>query len=347
MCLENQEKLLVELAEETLKRDKVKRLIQFCLNQSDEIVVCQLKLRNGSKKTLKHVQLIKCEETHETHCTRGPLTTVYHMKNDHNIKQKLDGLKDIYGPLCLDEKGEEIVEDPAFYKKGELLCSICSHEKIGRLFLDEGQYKEFHSLRIPHDLFNPPRQLSLEEQLKEYAYQERTSLSITESSLQFIPEDIGKLTHLKKLEIFSHELVCLPKALEKLTELEYLRITGNKVEDLGFDISKLKNLKGLDLSAMPLKVFPSGITELTQLQELYLSGLEVNEIPETLMMLSHLNELVLPEIDVNLYSPSFIDFARRLKPKTVGISLKDVLGEEAWKNIIESGNYIVMGGNKW
>ena len=69
---------------------------------------------------------------------------------------------------------------------------------------------------------------SLEESIEEYAYQERESLSITDLNLQFIPENIGKLTNLKKLEIFSHELVCLPVALEKLTELEYSRITGKQ-----------------------------------------------------------------------------------------------------------------------
>ena len=134
MSLENQGKLLVELAEEKLREDKVKGLIQFCLNQSDEIVICQLKLGNESKQVLKHVQVIKCKETNKTHCTRGPLTIVYYIKNDYNIKQKFDKLKDIYAPICLDEKGEETGEDPAFYINGELLCSICSHEKMGRLF---------------------------------------------------------------------------------------------------------------------------------------------------------------------------------------------------------------------
>ena len=66
------------------------------------------------------------------------------------------------------------------------------------------------------------------------------------------------------------------------------------------------------------------------------------------MKLRHLKVLVLPEIDVNRHSPAFIDFAERLKPKTAGISLKDVLGEEVCATIyLESGNYVVMGGNKW
>ena len=347
MLLEHQEKMIIELAKERIGEDKFKRFIEFCFKYSDETVICYLTQAVKSKKRWSEYQLIRCEETYHTHCTKGPLTTVYHFKNDNKIKQKMNEMQDLYDCILLDEEECEMGEDPAFYKDGELMCSICSHERIGRLFLDEQQYKEFHSLRIPHEIYHPNKQLSLEERLEEYAYQEREYLTIHNIYEQSIPENIGKLTSLRVLEIFDHEIAYLPKALEELTALQCLRITGNKVENLGFDVAKLKHLKVLDLSAMPLKTFPDGILELTQLEELYLTGMQVKEVPETLMKLNHLKVLRLPEIEYTQYSPLFIEFVERLKPQTIGIPLKDILGKEEWERVIKSGDWLIKSGSHY
>lgn len=347
MYLENGEKIFIQLAKEHIRGDKFKRFIQFCFKNSDEIVICYLNQRVKARERFNKYQFIRYEETCHTHCTRGLLTTVYHFKNENNIKQRIDEMQDLYDFVLLDEEGSDRGEDPAFYKDGELICSICSHEKIGRLFLDEQQYKEFHSLRVPHEIQNPNKQLSFEERLEEYAYQEREYLTINEIHKQSIPESIGKLKNLRVLEIFDHEVAYLPKTLEELTALECLRITGNRVESLDFDIVQLKNLKKLDLSAMPLKIFPDGITELTQLEELYLSGMKVREIPETIMKLNNLKVLVLPEMEYTQYSPEFIDFVERLKPKAKGIPLKDILGKEEWERIMKSDGWITKNGDYW
>lgn len=345
MFLEDEEKIFIRLADEKLTTEKVKRLIDFCFRESDEIVLCQLKVGDHSPKVLNNIQLLRYEETNQTHCTQGPLTTIFHIKNDHQIKHKFDTLKDIYEQLHIDEVGTEIVEDPAFYKQGELLCSICSHEKIGCLFLTKDQYNIFYHLRIPHDLYNAKEQPSFEDLLKEYAYQDRTKLSMVNPTIQSIPDNIGQLTYLKSLEIFSNQLVSLNVSLEKLIHLELLRLTRNKVENLGFNIGKLKNLKVLDLGAMPLEHFPNEITELPLLQELYLDGLQTNKVPESLMNLKHLKVLVLPDLDHTQYSPAFIKFVEKLKPKKNTISLKDILGEETWNNLVESGNCLIRNDN--
>ena len=347
MYLENGEKIFIELAKEHIRGDKFKRFIQFCFKHSDEIVICYLDQRVKSREKFNEYQLIRYEETCHTHCTRGPLTTVYHFKNENSIKQRMDEMQDLYESILLEKEGNDGGEDPAFYKDGELVCSICSHEKIGRLFLNEQQYKEFHSLRVPHEIQNLNKQLSFEERLEEYAYQEREYLTINEIHEQSIPESIGKLKNLRVLEIFDREVAHLPKALEELTALECLRITDNRVESLDFDIARLKNLKKLDLSAMPLKVFPDGITELTQLEELYLGGMEVREVPETIMKLNSLKVLVLPEMEYTQYSSEFIDFVERLKPQTKGISLKDILGKEEWERIMKSDGCITKNGDCW
>ena len=347
MHLENGGNIFIQLAKEHIRGDKFKRFIQFCFKNSDEIVICYLNQRVKARERFNKYQFIRYEETCHTHCTRGLLTTVYHFKNENNIKQRMDEMQDLYDFVLLDEEGSDRGEDPAFYKDGELICSICSHEKIGRLFLDEQQYKEFHSLRVPHEIQNPNKQLSFEERLEEYAYQEREYLTINEIHEQSISESIGKLKNLRVLEIFDHEVAYLPKTLEELTALECLRITGNRVESLDFDIVQLKNLKKLDLSAMPLKIFPEGITELTQLEELYLSGMKVREVPETIMKLNNLKVLVLPEMEYTQYSPEFIDFVERLKPKSKGIPLKDILGKEEWERIMKSDGWITKNGDYW
>lgn len=347
MYLEDEEKIFIQLAKEHIRGDKFKRFIQFCFKHSDEIVICYLDQRVKSRERLNEYQLIRYEETCHTHCTKGPLTTVYHFKNENNIKQRMDEMQDLYDFILLDEEGSDRGEDPAFYKEGELICSICSHESIGRLFLDEQQYKEFYSLRIPHEVYNLNKQLSFEERLEEYAYQEREYLTIHGLHEQSIPESIGKLKSLRVLEIFDHEVAYLPKTLEELTALECLRITDNRVEGLDFDISRLKNLRKLDLSAMPLKVFPDGIIELTQLEELYLSGMKAREVPETIMKLNNLRVLALPQMEYTQYSSEFIEFIERLKPKTKGIPLKDILGKEQWERIMKSDGCITKNEDYW
>lgn len=62
-------------------------------------------------------------------------------------------MQTLYDRIIL-AKEEFELDDPAFCKDGEVICSICSHEHMGSLVLTQEQYQVFRQLRIPHDAAN-------------------------------------------------------------------------------------------------------------------------------------------------------------------------------------------------
>lgn len=289
--------------------------------------------------------LSKREVTYKTHCTWGSPVVVYQFGVNDNLKNRFEEMNKLFREeVILNEEKDLGVDDPAFYKGGELVCSICSHEGRGHLVLDEDEYNVFRTFRIPHQVISPiPSQsLSLEEWLEECAYQEREKVTILGWDKEVIPEQLGKIKTLKELEIFDHGVTTLPKSLQELTNLECLRITDNKVEALGFELSKLTNLKTLDFGGMPLKVFPKEILELKQLERIYIGCESIEEVPEELIKLEQLQVLSLPSIGREKLSPELIQFIERLEPKSTGISLREILGEEKWAKIVAEGSYITI-----
>lgn len=298
-------------------------------------------LKKWMEEHLVDYPVHKREVTCRTHCTTGGPKVVYYFKQEEAIKQKFQEMGNLFESICLEDEEAFRLDDPAFYKDGEVICSICSHEATGSFVLEEEQYTRFRSLRIPHDVVHPRKTVSFEEWLEECAYQERETLTIHGWQTERIPEQLGKIRTLKNLQIFDHQVTYLPKSLEELTELECLRITGNKVESLGFDISRLKKLKILDLGGMPLKSFPVGILELKGLEEIYMGDASITEIPDGLMALEQLRVLSLPKIEDGV-SPALLKFIEKFKQKEVGVSLREVLGEEAWEKIVENSNDIII-----
>ncbi|MBP3886774.1 MAG: leucine-rich repeat domain-containing protein [Cellulosilyticum sp.] len=348
MQIVEQEKVRIQLTDECIEGEKFEKFLKFLLGQSDEIVGCRLYCKGlEESEAIKHTYKVKrYETTNKTHCTMGPLTEVYYFSNEEALRSALYKMEHIYAEIRLDENALYHLEDPAFYQDGELICSICSHEKMGYLELSLQQYETFRLLCVPHDIYQDDT-LSLAQWIEECAFQERKKLTIFGKHEERIPENIGDLTHLKKLEIFDYEVRYLPQTLEKLANLECLRITGNQVDNLNFDIGQLKNLRILDFSSMPLKTFPENITKLTQLEELYLGGLQVSHIPETLMNLERLSVLTLPHIEEKDYSSEFMEFVEKLKPKAIGVSLRDILGEEVWSEIEKSNTGMIIEGNRF
>ncbi|MHC1748936.1 MAG: leucine-rich repeat domain-containing protein [Cellulosilyticaceae bacterium] len=335
LCDEDEEEAGQDEDEDDKKYDNVEETI-VCAKSEQEI-------EEFINKNFSPYDFIKREVTYRTHCTVGPLKVVYYFQADDNIKQRFECMNDLYEPIMLGDDNSLMMDDPAFYKGEERIGSICSHEDMGSLVLEEFEYNEFRKFRIPHLVVNQSRTWSLEEWLEECAYQERESICINGWNQETIPEQVGKIKTLKTLQIFDHQVRYLPESLQELTELECLRITGNKVESLGFDISKLKKLKILDLCGMPLKSFPEGIFELKQLEKIYLGSMVIEEVPEALMDLDKLQVLSLPPIEADKLSPEFADFIKRLqpKPKPKVTSIRELLGEEKWKEIEEKGAYIM------
>jgi Leucine-rich repeat (LRR) protein len=91
-------------------------------------------------------------------------------------------------------------------------------------------------------------------------------------SLESLPESIGQLKNLKKLNLRNNKLKKLPESIGQLTKLEKLSLADNNLESLPESIGQMRITVSLDLSGNNLESLPESIEGLTDLEELYLSG---------------------------------------------------------------------------
>ncbi|XP_003705780.1 leucine-rich repeat-containing protein 47 [Megachile rotundata] len=139
-------------------------------------------------------------------------------------------------------------------------------------------------------------------------------LKITQTCLQEIPEEIGKLLNLTNLVLYSNEISKIPDTIGKLDKLKFLDCSSNKLVSLPDEIGKLPQLTTMNLSANLLKSLPTQIgntklsvlnisnnqfetfpdvcyPELTHLSEIYVNGNQIKEIPAAINQLSCLKIL--------------------------------------------------------
>jgi Leucine-rich repeat (LRR) protein len=114
-------------------------------------------------------------------------------------------------------------------------------------------------------------------------------LEISHCDCTEIPEWIGSIKSLRKLNIACNHFQTIPDSIGNLTSLEQLDIGSNKIENLPDTICNLKLLKCLDISFNKLKKIPDGISNLTLLKNLYLYENELTELPNSIMNLKNLN----------------------------------------------------------
>jgi hypothetical protein len=98
--------------------------------------------------------------------------------------------------------------------------------------------------------------------------------------LEELPDSLGNLASLKKLELFNIGLKMIPKSIKNLKNLEELSIAYNPDLNLPDVLWKLKSLKILDLSNNNLKTIPESIERLENLQELHLYGNCMESFPK-------------------------------------------------------------------
>ncbi|MBD1893208.1 COR domain-containing protein [Coleofasciculus sp. FACHB-129] len=141
------------------------------------------------------------------------------------------------------------------------------------------------------------------EQHIETARQEgATELNLRNLELTKMPESIGQLTNLQKLDLGSlpweqpkNQLTELPEAIAALTQLQELDLSYNQLTELPEAIAALTQLQKLDLCDNELTELPEAIAALTQLQELNLSYNQLTELPEAIAALTQLQELDLSD----------------------------------------------------
>lgn len=108
-----------------------------------------------------------------------------------------------------------------------------------------------------------------------------------------LPKSIGNLDYLRYLDLSNNNLKKLPESICLLSSLEFLNLKYNKITEIPNSISQLKNLKTLYLRHNNLKTLPNEIYSLKTLEVLDLHGNQLECVPISIEGLKSLKKLEL------------------------------------------------------
>jgi len=123
--------------------------------------------------------------------------------------------------------------------------------------------------------------------------QQLQKLNLSYNQLTEMPKEIGNLQQLQKLNLSYNQLTEMPKEIGNLQQLRKLYLFHNRLPEIPKEIGNLQQLQKLNLSSNQLTEIPKEIRNLQQLQTLYLFNNQLAEIPKEIGNLQQLQELSL------------------------------------------------------
>ncbi|MFZ5881601.1 MAG: leucine-rich repeat domain-containing protein [Chloroflexota bacterium] len=137
-----------------------------------------------------------------------------------------------------------------------------------------------------------------EQKIQQALQSGATELDLRSMKLTELPESIGQLKQLRKLDLGGdswkdekNQLTTLPPSLGQLTQLTELNLSSNQLTTLPPSLGQLTQLTSLDLSSNQLTTLPDWLGQLTQLTSLNLSSNKLTTLPDSLGQLTQLTEL--------------------------------------------------------
>ena len=132
-------------------------------------------------------------------------------------------------------------------------------------------------------------------------------LDLSGSPINTLPESIGNLTSLQRLDLRGSQINTLPESIWNLTSLKILWLGNTQINTLPESIRNLTSLQELDLSDTQINTLPESIWNLTSLLGLYLGSTQINTLPESIGNLTSLRELQLSNTQINTLPESIWD----------------------------------------
>ncbi|MDV3635152.1 hypothetical protein CMU84_08300 [Elizabethkingia anophelis] len=169
-------------------------------------------------------------------------------------------------------------------------------------------------------------------------FKELTSIEAFPSNkkINFIPNEIGKLTELTHLELPENNITEIPQSLYTLKKLQRINLSKNNLKEIKKEISQLKDLKIILLSDnSELKDLPNEICNLLSLKNLPINGTKIKSLPFCLK-----NSLNLESIDIsNTPIRNFpIEILENKKLKEIGALNTKLENYKEVKSICEKRN---------
>ncbi|KAL1225556.1 Plant intracellular Ras-group-related LRR protein 5 [Cardamine amara subsp. amara] len=116
-------------------------------------------------------------------------------------------------------------------------------------------------------------------------------LDLSENCIMVLPATIGGLLSLTRLDLHSNRIGQLPESIGDLVNLINLNLSGNQLSSLPSAFSRLIHLEELDLSSNSLSILPESIGSLVTLEKLDIETNNIEEIPHSISGCSSLKEL--------------------------------------------------------
>ena len=147
-----------------------------------------------------------------------------------------------------------------------------------------------------------------------------------ESNLIDIPESIGKLTSLQRLDLSYTRISTLLESIVKLTSLQCLDLSGTQISTLPESIGKMTSLQNLDLCDTQIRTLPASIGKLMSLQCFDLSGTQISTLPESIGNLANLQSLDLSWTQINTLPESIVKLTRLESLSLIGTQISTLPG---------------------
>ena len=144
-----------------------------------------------------------------------------------------------------------------------------------------------------------------------------TKLDISNNNFVKLPDSIGQLTNLTSLKITRNSLLInLPDSIGQLINLTELRIDHNSLTKIPESIGQLTNLTKLEIWANRLTQLPNSIEKLVNLNQLCMGNNKLTQLPDSIRQLTNLTELHIWENQLTEL-PDFIGQLTNLTSLTV------------------------------
>jgi Leucine-rich repeat (LRR) protein len=96
-------------------------------------------------------------------------------------------------------------------------------------------------------------------------------LSAILNRIETLPDDVGKLVSLRKLNLRNNSISRLPNKMKEMVSLTYLSLDTNRLKEIPEFLGELTNLEFLGLKCNLLTAIPLSLEKLQSLRYLYLS----------------------------------------------------------------------------
>ncbi|KAJ7401454.1 Leucine-rich repeat-containing protein 39 [Pitangus sulphuratus] len=161
-------------------------------------------------------------------------------------------------------------------------------------------------------------------------FQSLVVLDLSRNSIESVPKEIGQLTSLQELLLSYNRIKSVPKEISNCVSLERLELAVNRsICDLPPQLSDLKKLSHIDLCMNQFTTIPSALLNMPHLEWLDMGGNKLQELPDAIDRFVNFRDNPL-ELEVTL--PPCEDTEEEEQREMFGIDFMHMYIQESLKN---------------